>query len=178
VINITSSLTPTNCTISGNTCATTGAVASITLAGIPSGHNHLRFEIAGSGSAASVGWISVQLNGDTGSNYDYVASTANNSNANTIRNSNQANAVGYACDLAPNTYWGTGEMRINNYTLTSGYKVIRGVCGADGPTSAFAETGDWTLIWKGTPAAVTSIKFTPQSGNFNSGFTITVYAED
>lgn len=42
----------------------------------------------------------------------------------------------------------------------------------------YSLTGDWNLTWKGTPAAITSIKLIPQSGNFVTGTTFIVYAED
>jgi hypothetical protein len=163
---------------------TSGSAASVTVGGgsgscptIPSTYRDLEVVVSGrsnSGSSAAVNLL-MQLNGDTGSNYDYEYTQANGTTTSSGQSIATTNlSVGL---LSGNTaaagLSGGDRIRIHDYASTTFYKTTSSQGGGDGGTGVFYN-GTYAGNWKNT-SAVTTLTVWPSSGGFMDGSKVTVY---
>ncbi len=171
--NITSLLSPTGCTITGNKCVVGTAVGSVTLASIPSsGYNDLRVILNGTVTGTSNAYMNFQFNGDTGANYSSALWASNGTSD--FRSGNHSQTSGQnSCALGASGTVGGGEIVIRQYLNTSFQKEGRGICSSwTGTTGSYDEEEDASFYWAST-AAINSITFLATT--FSVGDTITVY---
>lgn len=127
-------------------------------------------------SASAALQLYMRLNGDTGSNYLWEVNQANNT---TVAGTTSAGTSTFmqagtlVCASATALYFSSGVVDISGASDTTNYKVM------NGSGSAFAST---TNMWSGTfsgqwnsAAAVTSVTFLPQTGNFVAGSIVSLY---
>jgi hypothetical protein len=171
--NITSLLSPTGCTITGNKCVVGTAVGSVTLASIPSsGYNDLRVILNGTVTGTSNAYMNFQFNGDTGANYSSALWAVNGTSD--FRSGNHSQTSGQnSCALGASGTVGGGEIVIRQYLNTSFQKEGRGICSSwTGTGGNYDEEEDTSFYWAST-AAINSITFL--AATFSVGDTITVY---
>jgi hypothetical protein len=154
--------------------STPSGVSTITFSSIPSTYSSLqiRYNII-SATAADV--ISMQVNGDTSSNYRYHMLYGNNgvataTGAGSAQSRTRIFGVGYG---TVTTYPNVGIIDIIDYASTTKNKTVRTLSGADNNTTTQGEIDLNSGLWMSV-SAVTSL--TIFSGvNFNTGSTIALY---
>ena len=111
-------------------------------------------------------FLSVQFNGDTGSNYSNTYMTGNGSTATSGRNSNST--IAYIAGSSSNTVPVLSITQIQNYSNSTTYKTL------------LSRTNDSSLLvqatvslWRST-SAITSLVIA-SNGNISSGSTFTLY---
>lgn len=140
------------------------AAASYTFSSIPSTYTDLVLIMNASQAAGNS--VYCQLNGDTGSNYSYTGLYGSGSSAGSARASNQTGAyLGY---LGSTTIYNAIN-HFMNYANTTTYKTI---LNRKNQSDQYVEAD--VALWRST-AAINSIKIYPDSGNFDTGSTFTLY---
>ena len=176
-VNITGSITPTGCTVSGGVCTVSGSVAaSVTFASIPGTGTVLHIFVNGTSDGSSSQFVNAQFNGDTSSSYygahSYFGSyTANLGSVLVANPGGTATSVPVA-SIGATTYGGGGYLKIIGYAGAF-QKYIQGdgdAVSSTGPFSHFVLVGTWP-----STAAITSVKLIPGSGNFAVGDTFVLY---
>jgi hypothetical protein len=143
-----------------------GGADSVEFTSIPSTYTHLQLRyIARTSRSETDDGFSIQLNGDTASNYRYHYLAGNGTSASAYSEPNTGYGVPYvsAANAGANTF-GVGVFDLLDYRNTNKYKVARIIGGEDN------NGGGWVALnsglWLNT-AAVTSIKCQTNSlGNF------------
>jgi hypothetical protein len=166
MVNITGSVTATGCAVSGGQCVFAGggaAVNTATFSSIPGIYLHLKLLCNYTTNDSSLNNMSLQINGDTGSNY-YEQFIYNNS---TTVNAGQAPAqgsfgVGNTPGNSPGTATADIEILFPFYTNTNFYKRIR-VQNGSYVSSSNDAMNYFTGRWQNT-AAISSLTFFSQSG--------------
>ena len=135
-----------------------GGADSVTFSSIPTTYKHLQLRyIARTSRSEADDGFSIQLNGDTGTNYRYHYLAGSGSSASAY---SEGSMTGYAvpyvsAGTAPTNAFGVGICDLLDYRSTNKYKVARIIGGEDG------NGGGWVALnsglWLNT-AAVTSIK--------------------
>lgn len=147
------------------------AASSYTFSSIPSTYTDLIIEVVGLVTANTAG-VTMQLNGDTGSNYSYTDLYGNGSVAGSVRGSSLAGANNYiGCPQLGWSSTDTNSMMIHvmNYSNATTYKTALARSASTRGTEATVN------LWRST-AAVTSVTISAQSTiNFASGTTFTLY---
>lgn len=140
--------------------------SSITLSSIPQTYTDLI--VIASGESTSGGSMLTRFNSDTGSNYSTTYLYGTGSGAASASNTNQS--VGIFMMRTPTNALGGGILHINNYSNTTTYKTgLSRSIGYD--PIVWLSCG----LWRST-AAISTITFTDESsGNFKTGFTVTLY---
>lgn len=140
-----------------------GGQATITFNSIPSGYKHL--QIRGfAKSAISDATASFTFNGDTAANYSFHGMGGQGSTIADYSSTSTSSmkAFGYNRGMG---YDGGVVLIIDilDYADTSKYKVIRSIWGMSSGSSGEAQlvSGNWR-----STSAITSMTFTPSSGNF------------
>ena len=146
-----------------------GGAASAEFTSIPATYTHL--QIRGIPKAAGTANIAVnglvQINSDTGSNYSRHLLDGNGSSATSTGSSSQSSIV--FCPIPDSNIAGSGSMfagfimDILDYANTNKYKTSRAFAGVEDNTTGYS----WmhSSNWRNTNA-ITSIKFTPATGNY------------
>jgi hypothetical protein len=145
------------------------SAASVTFSSISQSYRDLVL-VSFMGVSADID-IATQFNSDTGSNYTYVNMRGNGSTATsgTGASAGAYFAFGLQNVTVPTNTQTNVIMNIMDYSATDKHKVaLKRVNEAGTGTQAFA--GRWA-----STSAITSIKLTPQGGNFNSGSTFALY---
>ena len=142
------------------------ATASITLSSIPQGYTDLELIISGGMSAANN--ITIQFNGDTGSNYSRTVLYGTGSSAASFRESSISTSLNCA-------YMDTGQsitnIKLMNYSNTTTAKTF--LVRSNPSTVGVYET---VGLWRATSnAAITSIVLTAGGSNFIAGSTFSLY---
>lgn len=158
-----------------------GAVANVTFSSIPGTYRNLFVEWQARGDTAATStnlWL--QLNADTGSNYDYL--DENISGTNTVGGGASAGAaliqLGDMCAAsAPASTPSGGRIEIPNYAGTTFHKTVNGRSSAKLVAAAASIYTHMTSGWWRSTAAVTSIKLYPAAGNFIAGSSFQLYGE-
>jgi|688.fasta_scaffold29267_12 hypothetical protein len=138
-----------------------GGAANIEFTSIPGTYQHLQIRFIGRQTNSSVdgGFAKVQLNGDTGSNYNYHALWANG--ATVYADTSGTGTVMYPLRATTATQtasvFGAGVADILDYASSSKTTVIRALTGWDNNGSGLIYLN--SNLWTST-AAVTSIKLT------------------
>lgn len=170
-VNITASLTPTNCTVTSGVCTTTGNVASVTLAAIPGTYRHLRIIVNGAQTDGSPQQCYIQFNGDsTSGNYKWVA--LDNSSTNTTNGTGAL--VGTMTSTSQTGFAAMSKIEIADYAQTTWNKETLF-------ESSYYNSGGHTYTgasWWTSTAAITSILYFPSTGNVGTGTSFTVYGEN
>jgi hypothetical protein len=162
--------------ISATTLAT--AAATILLSSIPQSYSELRLVVtARSDAATSNTDLTVQLNGDTGANYDHEQLYA--TNATTTAGGNAGLTAAYVGGMPAATATtgiaSTSIITLPQYAGTTWQKEIYGEGGEKINTIV---SGFYLRIrhnWWRNAAAVTSLTLAPASGNFVSGTVAILY---
>jgi hypothetical protein len=149
----------------------TSAAATVTFSNIPQTYTDLVIVSSLQGSRAIYGAdLNTRYNGDSGTNYSVTRLQGDGSTASSARFTNETainNAGSIGGDgsgiYTPNT------IHIFNYSNTSVYKTS--LCRNSHPTVVVQA---FVGLWRST-AAITSIAFTGNGYNFNSGSTFTIY---
>ena len=140
--------------------------ASITLSSIPGTYTDLI--IIANGASTSGGSMKARFNGDSGANYSTTYIYGDGSSVISGRITSDANGI--AGSRNGIGYQGGGVMQINNYSNATTHKtMLSRQFGSD--LIVWFSVG----LWRNT-AAITSIVFTDESsGNFTTGFTLSLY---
>ena len=153
----------------------TTAQSSITFAGIPQNFTHLEIRCGLNGTAAGTfGNGRMGFNGDSGANYSshnmygYASATGAQSEVSGSRMYTQI----YTSLASTSSYLGVAVIDILDYANTNKYKTTKSLNGiefnSDGSTRF--SSGNWR-----NTAAITSVEFVIDSGNFNVGSNISIY---
>ena len=138
------------------------AASTVTLSSIPSTYTDLHIVFT-YGSSAD-GYVYITVNGDTASNYSMTRLTALPSSDRISNSTSLQNTLyGYSGAIA------IGEIDIMNYASTNMIKTF-----LIKDTESAPDMQRCTGTWRST-SAISSITFTKQGGNFNTGSILTIY---
>lgn len=155
---------------------TSSSQASVTFSSIPATWRNLRVIVNGRGdTAASTVNVLLQLNGDTGANYDYMYSQAPAGGSIQAVAATSAIIGNVSGSTAPANVASGTDAVIYNYIGTTFQKYIwqqSGVKAANTVANMFVETG---AAWWRLTAAITSVKIFPSAGNFVDGSVVSLY---
>jgi len=144
------------------------SASSVTFSSIPATYRDLILTVAGTNSANA--FITLQFNGDTGSNYSMVFMQGSGSGATSTSSSGveiitSQNNVGTALK--------TGLIQIMDYSATDKHKTV--LARTDGENSGTRLTAALAARWANT-AAITSIRVYDGNGsNYLTGSTFNLY---
>lgn len=175
-VNLGGSVTWTGCTYASGVCTTTGSVASIDMASIPSGYNQLKIFVLGSANSGGSFAVTCQFSGDTGSHYAGEYVQASNT---TVSAGNQTTTSAVTCGtLGAASFAGAFEMSIPFYSTSTAFHVARThasqVGGSLGTASNFF-LNDFDFWWQpASPSAINEVKLNGGS-NFASGTLVSIY---
>lgn len=148
------------------------SASSITLSSIPSGYKHLQIRgVASNAYGSGNSNVSVYANGDTTtsnyySHYLYGAGSGSGGSASTANSLYTFKASGSS------TYPSIFVLDLLDYLDTNKYKTFRTLSAFDANGSGLVAFT--SALWKNT-AAVTSLQFVAQDGNWNAGSTFALY---
>lgn len=154
-----------------------GGVASVTLSGISGSYRALRVVWAARTSNGSAQGISVQMNSDTGANYDVEDVYGNGTTvaAEQAIGGTSARIGTIQGSGAPANGFAQGEFTIWNYARTTMYKLFGGLSmRIDTHSSGGLTMMTFVGQWRST-SAITSITFTPAAGNLVQDSVFTLY---
>ena len=152
----------------------TADTTTVTFSGIDQNYTDLEIVVNARGSAADNGNFYYRINGDATSSYTVIRLQGGGSSA--VSNKGTANTVGYIgyVDGANTTsgIFSNTKIYVNNYSSSSTYKTLisKGVTPGTNGYAAYFVNG-----YAGSTSAVTSISFTPDSGNWIAGSTFSLY---
>lgn len=154
------------------------ATPFVTFNSIPSGYTDLVLVTTARGDVAATSVsLRVQLNGDTGANYDVslLAGVNNIAASQQLPGLSNAKVIDMPGASAPAGAVSATTTEIIGYANTSIQKHFYSTGGSRfGTTSGALETVVYAGDWRST-AAVTSLKLFPDTGNFVAGTTLTLY---
>jgi hypothetical protein len=157
-----------------------GGSATVEFTSIPATYKHLQVRCFAQTNRGTYGGdaAKIQFNSDTSANYTYHSLRGNGSSASS---SNEVNlAYGYSVDTGTgvSSTFGAAVIDILDYLDTNKNKTIRTLTGNDinGTIAGYGGTVTFiSVLWKNT-SAITSIKFTPESGSqFNQYSSFALY---
>ena len=157
-----------------------GGSATVEFTSIPATYKHLQVRCFAQTNRGTYGGdaAKIQFNSDTSANYTYHTLRGNGSSASS---SNEVNlAYGYSVDTGTgvSSTFGAAVIDILDYLDTNKNKTIRTLTGNDinGTIAGYGGTVTFiSVLWKNT-SAITSIKFTPESGSqFNQYSSFALY---
>ena len=158
---------PTMTLISSQTLG--GTTASVTFSSIPSTYNDLKLVVSARGDAASTdGQLTVNFNGDSGTNYSWTAVAGyNGSNTYGTGSYGSTNIGALELDEASVTAstFSSIELYIPNYNSTGTKPVFNLGAAENNSASAGNRLGAVAGQYRGT-SGISSITLTPNSGNF------------
>jgi len=176
--NITSSVTVSGCTVTGNQCIVGTAVATVTFSSIPGTYSNLKLLVTGRSTTSDLGCY-LQFNGDTGANYNQTysigaATVANNSTPGVAKA-----LLFFISSSAANTgVASSSETTIHNYAGTAWFKNATSLGFRSDLSGSIFNTYTMTsgLSWNNT-AAITSMTIGENTGagSFAVGTVFTLY---
>jgi hypothetical protein len=152
-----------------------GGQANIQFSNIPGTYRNLLLTFVGRGDSSSDNkQLYMQLNGDTGSNYDWQNSY---NGSGELAQADSKAEVGYITGAtAPSNAAGGGQILLNSYAGTSFRKLWSGTTHLHDHDTNAART--FSMVpsgsWRST-AAITSILLFPASGNFVQNSVASLY---
>lgn len=154
------------------------AAASIDTTAIPGGYSALMLVLVlrGDTAAGSIDNL-IRFNGDTGANYDDIATRNNNAATGTVND--QAATSGELGQIVAATstsnYASTIQAMIPNYAGTAFFKTAVYISGHE-VTPATPTMQSWTgaISWRST-GPITQINVRPSAGNYVAGSRFTIY---
>jgi hypothetical protein len=174
--NITGAVTVSGCTVTSGVCVVGTPGTTITLSSIPGTYNHLRLYIVGQESNSGGAFIKLNLNGDSGSDYQYGYSYASSFSGMTNFSSLSASnlLVCYFNDTSVAGAFSSSTIDLPFYAQTSFYKNMAGQSSLYN-ASAYSSSTFYNGTWQST-AAITSATLTVTGGyNFAVGTSISIY---
>lgn len=147
-----------------------GATSTVTFSSLP--QNYTDLVISCSLQTAVGGDLSVQFNGDSGSNYSYTFLYGTGSSYGSTKQTNKTYlALDYYGGPPTSGSFNNEIIQIQNYSNATIYKTV--LCRANNANSG---TDGVVGLWRST-SPINSITFSmvTASGNFNSGCTFTIY---
>ena len=141
--------------------------ADVTFSSISQSYTDLVLIVSGGFNSATGYALSIQLNGDTASNYSTTYMLGDGSSASSGRYSSQA--AMYVGAPARNTLNGAYILQFQNYSNTTTNKTVLARTNA-----AAISTWASVSLWRST-AAINSIKIFPEVASWLSGSTFTLY---
>jgi hypothetical protein len=149
--------------------ATPAGNNSITFSSITSAYTHLQIRYIARSSLAALGFagMTINFNGDNGSNYAYHRLYGTGSVAQSDSGATQTTGYIGGAAAASNlaNEFATGIVDILDYRSTSKNKTVRSLWGGDDNTNGANGTIHLdSTLWYATPAAITSVTFTLGSG--------------
>lgn len=144
------------------------SASSYTFSSIPSTYTDLVIIISGTTSVADR-TIRAQFNSDTGSNYSMTNVLGYSGGAISQRVSNVTSA--YLSSSSDTTNPATYISNVMNYSNTTTYKTVIARDSTNGSSSTAAAL---VSLWRST-SAINSITLFPNTGNWNTGSTFTLY---
>ena len=147
-----------------------GGSGTITFSSIPSGYEHLQIRAINLGSASGTD-VRIRFNSDTGSNYrtHFIYGDGSTVAAGTSSTTYSTIALTSLTTSNPSAF----VTDILDYTSTAKNKTVRSLMGNDSNGSGYAVL--YSGLWFATPAAITQIDITPNSGNFNQYSSFALY---
>jgi len=154
----------------------TSNAASVTFSSIPATYTDLVVRVSGRGttSATSV-TTTYRLNGDTGSTYSYRRLSGNGTAASSVGDSNNIFlyiASGIPAATATANTFGSLEVYIPSYTASANKPMS--VFSVQENNTTAAQINAIAHLWRDT-AAITSIEFLLNAGDFASGSSFYLY---
>jgi hypothetical protein len=144
----------------------TGSSGTITFSSIPSTYTDI-ICVAVSANTSAATNFTIQVNGDTGTNYSRTFLNGNGTSATSGRNSGETRI--YFGDVGNTTIPSVNTIHFMNYSNTTTFKTIFGRYG-----EADIQGGAVVGLWRST-AAINSISLLSQSNNFTTASTFTLY---
>lgn len=147
-----------------------GGSSTITFSSIPSTYQHL--QVRALVYASSAGNIQGRFNSDSGNNYarHYVYGDGASAAAG---NDTSINYLNFGYVPSSSNYFSAAITDIFDYTSTSKNKTTRTLTGYDANGSGLIIL--YSGLWFATPAAISSITITPQSGTFSQYSSFALY---
>ena len=142
------------------------ATPSITFTGISQGYTDLVVVAVSTNTSAATN-MTVQVNGDTGSNYSRTRINGSGTTATSSRNSTETRI--YVGDVGNPSVPSVNTLHFMNYSNATTFKTVLGRYG-----EADIQTGAIVGLWRST-AAITSITINSDSNNFAVGSTFSLY---
>jgi hypothetical protein len=160
---------------------TSGSQSTVSFTSIPGTYTDLILKVVGQASTSGgVRAVSVQFNGDTGNNYDwiYTGFTGTSTNVTTTSFNTNSVLVGAIPDTLLSGGQGQFTAEFDNYSGTTFKKSASGYTGVvAGTTAANAYGLTYGGDWHNT-AAITSITVGLSSGNFVNGTIVALYGRN
>ncbi len=144
----------------------TGSSGVITFTGISGAYTDI-ICVAVSANTSAATNFTIQVNGDTGSNYSRTLINGNGTSATSNRNSNETRI--FFGDVGNTTIPSVNTIHFMNYSNTTTFKTIFGRYG-----EADIQGGAVVGLWRNT-SAITSITLNSASNNFTTASTFTLY---
>lgn len=149
------------------------AASEITFSSIPSTYNDLVICIYGRSTDGGASWrdVRVQFNNDSSGSYSRTNLYADNSGVFTNRSTNETSFY-LACISAGQSasgIFGFGLLQVYQYTNTNFFKTAT-LLSSRGAADAWRTVN----MWRST-SAITSMRFFPNVGNFDTGTSISIY---
>lgn len=136
-----------------------GGSTTITFSSIPSTYTHLQVRMFAKDNVSTADWnpMSIQFNGDTGSNYASHDIRAFADGSNYADNTTTQTTAKFG-QLTANVsnHFGITIMDILDYANTNKYKTVRSLVGAEVNTALYGFVGLWSSLWQST-SAITSM---------------------
>lgn len=142
------------------------AAASVTFSSISGAYTDLVLVANGSTSANAA--ASIKFNGDTASNYSRTYIYGDGSTAGSGRDASGGGSSAKIFDFSTSN--STAIINIQNYSNSTTFKTSLSRASQSGVLTAA-----YVVLWKATPAAITSIDLTTSTGTFSTGTTFTLY---
>jgi hypothetical protein len=144
----------------------TGSSGVVTFSSITGAYTDLILVAVSANTSAATN-MTIQVNGDTGTNYSRTRINGNGTTAASSRNSNETRI--YNGDVGNTSVPSVNIVHFMNYSNTTTFKTVIGRYG-----EGDIQTGAIVGLWRST-AAITSITINSDSNNFTSGSTFTLY---
>lgn len=144
----------------------TGSSGVITFSSITGTYTDLILVAVSANTSAATN-MTIQINGDTGSNYSRTLINGNGTSATSNRNSNETRI--FFGDVGNPSIPSVNTIHFMNYSNTTTFKTVFGRYG-----EADIQTGAVVGLYRST-SAITSITLNSQSNNFTTASTFTLY---
>jgi hypothetical protein len=157
-----------------------GGLASLTIASIPAGYQHLQIRAIGQSTRATFGndQMTMRINGDTGSNYSSHILTGDGAGASSSGVSSQTSInLSFKLGTTVSGAFGAFIIDVLDYAKTTKNKTIRTLAGVDINGTIAGYGGEVQLSSGGyySTNAITSFTFTPSNGNFTQHSQFALY---
>lgn len=141
-----------------------GGVSSVSFTGIPSTYTHLQVRVISRLSTATSGGR-ITFNSDSAANYSrhYLEGTGSSAVSGASTSASFMDILTSPVSTDTANVFSANIIDILDYANTNKYKTVRNLAGLDINGTGYVDL--WSGNWRST-AAIASITFTPQAGNF------------